>query len=364
MLTLSCHVNDAGEQAYPSIRLLAFETGLSRQAVITHLQCAEVAGWVRIRKHGFAGQKWSRNEYDPCIPDDFVPLSLKDEEPTYQPTRADRVAKRTASAVISGALVKTACARCGIKEAEAHHLDPENHLKVEWLCRACHLPEHRAPSQPNRGNAVNDVDHFSLLSVNDVDLENRNAVNVVTERGQPNRGNAVNDVDTNSPVEPFNEKTTLLSHSDVSARSDKRKGDKDLDFEEAWRQYPKRDGGNPKAAALRAWRARLREGETPDRLIAATAAYAAAKLRSGDIGTRFIKLGSTFFGTDRPYADFLTRQDEGAATISGADAPWWQRAGFAKEWQAINAGCVEEYVHMWRNGERIPLDQYRAERGL
>ncbi|MBB2928369.1 helix-turn-helix domain-containing protein [Paraburkholderia silvatlantica] len=71
LLTLSCHVNDAGEPAYPSTALLAVETGLSERAVITHLHEAAAAGWLIVRKHGYGGQKWARNQYYPRVPVGF-----------------------------------------------------------------------------------------------------------------------------------------------------------------------------------------------------------------------------------------------------------------------------------------------------
>ena len=63
LLTLSCHMNDAGESCYPSINLLCSETGLSNRAVITHLHNAAEWGWINVRKQGLAGQQWSRNSY-------------------------------------------------------------------------------------------------------------------------------------------------------------------------------------------------------------------------------------------------------------------------------------------------------------
>lgn len=63
LLTLGCHMNDAGESCYPSIALLCEETGLSNRSVITHLQIACDLGWVISEKHGFKGQRWARNEY-------------------------------------------------------------------------------------------------------------------------------------------------------------------------------------------------------------------------------------------------------------------------------------------------------------
>lgn len=63
LLTLSCHMNDAGESCYPSVERLVQETGLTKRSVITHLQIAKDRGWIGSRKHGFAGQAWARNEY-------------------------------------------------------------------------------------------------------------------------------------------------------------------------------------------------------------------------------------------------------------------------------------------------------------
>jgi hypothetical protein len=63
LLTLACHMNDAGESCYPSIELLCRETGLSNRTVITHLQIATEEGWIKVDKHGFAGRQWARNEY-------------------------------------------------------------------------------------------------------------------------------------------------------------------------------------------------------------------------------------------------------------------------------------------------------------
>lgn len=69
LLTLACHMNDAGESCYPSIELLCKETGLSNRAVITHLQKANQAGWIKVSKHGFAGQRWANHEYRMSWPD-------------------------------------------------------------------------------------------------------------------------------------------------------------------------------------------------------------------------------------------------------------------------------------------------------
>lgn len=71
LLTLSCHVNDAGESAYPSVKTLAREADVSEPTIVKHLRVAKLAGWLIVRKHGYGGQKWARNEYLPAIPDGF-----------------------------------------------------------------------------------------------------------------------------------------------------------------------------------------------------------------------------------------------------------------------------------------------------
>jgi DNA-binding transcriptional ArsR family regulator len=48
----------------------------------------------------------------------------------------------------------------------------------------------------------------------------------------------------------------------------------DDEFDEAWRLYPKRDGGNSKAAARKAWDARRREGVSAASMISGVKLYA------------------------------------------------------------------------------------------
>lgn len=69
LLTLGCHMNDVGESCFPSIEMLAEETSLSRQSVMTHLQLAKDSGWIVSEAHGYRGQKWARNEYRASMPE-------------------------------------------------------------------------------------------------------------------------------------------------------------------------------------------------------------------------------------------------------------------------------------------------------
>ena len=72
LLTLSCHMNDAGESCFPSIATLVEETGLSRSSVISHIKLAKEAGWIMVGLHGFGGQKWKSHEYTSAIPESVL----------------------------------------------------------------------------------------------------------------------------------------------------------------------------------------------------------------------------------------------------------------------------------------------------
>mgnify|MGYP006426731843 CR=1 FL=1 len=68
LLNLSIYMNEIGEGCYPSTARQAKDTGLSERSICTHLDKAEKAGFIAVKKHGFGGQKWSRNEYYATYP--------------------------------------------------------------------------------------------------------------------------------------------------------------------------------------------------------------------------------------------------------------------------------------------------------
>ena len=65
---IAMHTNDCGEGCFPSIDTIALESGYSKRKVISSLQDASEQGWLKVEKHGFAGQKWKRNHYIPQWP--------------------------------------------------------------------------------------------------------------------------------------------------------------------------------------------------------------------------------------------------------------------------------------------------------
>lgn len=72
----------------------------------------------------------------------------------------------------------------------------------------------------------------------------------------------------------------------------------DDDFEHAWKLYPKRSGGNSKAAARKAWQARLKAGVSADDMIDGVERYAAYCNATGRTGTQYVRQAATFFGPD------------------------------------------------------------------
>lgn len=74
-------------------------------------------------------------------------------------------------------------------------------------------------------------------------------------------------------------------------------------FDLAWALYPKRAGGNPKASALKAWDARVREGVAPADMLEGVKRYAKYVDQTGKAGTEYVKQARTFFGPDKHYLE-------------------------------------------------------------
>ncbi|HII3170267.1 TPA: helix-turn-helix domain-containing protein [Klebsiella michiganensis] len=104
--------------------------------------------------------------------------------------------------------------------------------------------------------------------------------------------------------EPVNEpiKNTGAS-AKASAPARPAKQDYSPEFETAWQAYPKRAGGNSKAAAFKAWKTRLKDGVKPEDMLAGVKRYAAYARATGSVGTQYVKQAATFFGPDRHFEE-------------------------------------------------------------
>ncbi len=95
------------------------------------------------------------------------------------------------------------------------------------------------------------------------------------------------------------------------------------EFEQAWREYPRRAGANPKKSAFSAWRARVREGTAPEAMLDGVRRYARFLAATGKLGTEFVQRATTFFGPDRnfenPWEPPAARASPGVLQISQPD---------------------------------------------
>ena len=105
----------------------------------------------------------------------------------------------------------------------------------------------------------------------------------------------------NEPVNEPIKHTGASAIASATARSAKQ--DYSPEFETAWQAYPKRAGGNSKAAAFKAWNARLKDGVKPEVMLAGVKRYAAYARATGSVGTQYVKQAASFFGPDRHFEE-------------------------------------------------------------
>lgn len=93
-------------------------------------------------------------------------------------------------------------------------------------------------------------------------------------------------------------------------------------FAECWSLYPKREGGNSRADALKAYRARVKAGASPDELLAGVKRYAGFCAAKGRVGTSYVFQASTFFGPAEHWKEDweIARPSPGSAPSSSVFA--------------------------------------------
>lgn len=136
------------------------------------------------------------------------------------------------------------------------------------------------------------------------------------------------DKPTPSKLPPFDESSRLLANPprrkgvdqgvDQGITTASQKPEADTGFEEAWKLYPKREGGNPKGRALKAWRARRKEGHSVEDIKAGVTRYAAYVRASGKEHTEYVMQAATFFGPDRRFLEPWNPPQEKVKPVE-----WW-----------------------------------------
>lgn len=68
LVCISTYMNEHGDGAFPSQETLAGDTSLSVRSIQRALKAVTELGWIRVEKHGYAGQQWRRNQYSMGTP--------------------------------------------------------------------------------------------------------------------------------------------------------------------------------------------------------------------------------------------------------------------------------------------------------
>lgn len=106
--------------------------------------------------------------------------------------------------------------------------------------------------------------------------------------------------------EPVNESVIEPKYNGSSDNHSENRSSKEnysKEFEQAWQAYPKRAGGNSKAAAWKAWKARIKDGVNTEVMLAGVNRYAGYVRATGSAGTQYVKQAATFFGPDRHFEE-------------------------------------------------------------
>lgn len=89
-------------------------------------------------------------------------------------------------------------------------------------------------------------------------------------------------------------------------------------FNEFWKIYPRK---NDKGQAYRKYKARIKDGYSPDELIAAATAYA-AECKRQRTEQQYIKHAKTFLGDSTPFLEYISKKQEAALTRAPGENPF------------------------------------------
>jgi hypothetical protein len=128
------------------------------------------------------------------------------------------------------------------------------------------------------------------------------------------------------------------------------------EFETFWQAYPKRSPDNPKIAAYKAWKTRLKEGVEAALLVACARNYHDHCRQTGKLNTEFVLMASTFLGPNRRFESFVPKAEtekKPLSTVAKDKVPEEPRID-ARPW-------LRELIEGLAGKKRSPLCMY--ERG-
>jgi biotin operon repressor len=193
----------------------------------------------------------------------------------------------------------------------ANHYTGQCNPSHDRLAKECGM------SRDSVKRAISELEGKGLIEVrrqmqNGVNLPNQYVLRVGASKGGVGADSPHGSVPTAPTVGADSTEGRCSQHPGVGADSTTKQevkpGSKpdlssDPEFEEAWRLYPKRDGGNPKGDALKAWNARVRAGVPREEMLSGVRRYAAHCKRKGNVGTEFVMQAVRFFGKGGHYAE-------------------------------------------------------------
>ncbi|ECI5141038.1 helix-turn-helix domain-containing protein [Salmonella enterica subsp. salamae] len=244
MARLADYSNDDG-MSYPSVETICRQLGLGESTVRTAIAELESAGWLR-RESRRKGNRNTSNLYH--LNADRLEALARIEK--------DKVAALKQQRRVNG----------------LHPSDSE--------------PSKSEPSDSGRSNGFHpsDSDKKGVFTRQNLD---------------PDPQGLKHDPQVNSKHDPQD----IGASADAPAPARSAKQDYSPEFETAWQAYPKRAGGNSKAAAFKAWKARLKDGVKPEDMLAGVKRYAIYCQTTGNTGTQYVRQAATFFGPDRHFEE-------------------------------------------------------------
>ncbi|HFQ7060655.1 TPA: hypothetical protein ACYR8W_000189 [Citrobacter freundii] len=239
---------------------LAMRIGLNEAIVLQ-----QVNYWINDKEQGVihAGRRWVFNSYESWVK----------QFPFWS---ADTVKRAFTS------LVKQGC------------------LDVEQLNKSLHDRTNYYAINHDCG-LLNDAEQ--VPSSNGANCPDRQAHDAPMDEGKNARSLTVTTTKTTTETKSIGASADAPAPAPEPAPARSAKQDYSPEFETTWQAYPKRAGGNSKAAAYKAWKARLKDGVKPEDMLAGVKRYAAYVKVTGNAGTQFVKQATTFFGPDRHFEE-------------------------------------------------------------
>lgn len=90
-------------------------------------------------------------------------------------------------------------------------------------------------------------------------------------------------------------------------------------FEILWHEKPKREGGNPKATARKAFNARIKEGYTPKEMLCGILRYRIYCQTKDILNTPYVQQLATFLGTNKGFLEEWTVNTKLTRNVSISD---------------------------------------------